>query len=58
MSSVSLIYGSLNQTHIDFQWRTSLQSNQSFQQTFLAPKWRIKAGHILWENIPMRRKTT
>ena len=57
LASVSLTYGSVNQTHIDFQWRTSLQSNPSFQQIALTPKWRTKAGHKLWENLPMRRKT-
>ncbi|CAF4324198.1 unnamed protein product, partial [Adineta steineri] len=57
ITSVSLIYGKINQTHIDFQWRTSLQPNPSFQQGPLTPKWQIKAGHILWENLPIRRKT-
>ncbi|CAF2034081.1 unnamed protein product [Rotaria magnacalcarata] len=56
ITSVSLIYGSVDRTHIDFQWRTSLQTTPSFQQTFLTPKWRTKAGHVLWENLPMRRK--
>ncbi|CAF3408620.1 unnamed protein product [Rotaria sp. Silwood1] len=54
--SVSLTYGTIDQTHIDFQWRTTLQINPSFQQTPLTPKWRTKAGHILWENLPIRRK--
>ncbi|UJR26957.1 hypothetical protein I4U23_008264 [Adineta vaga] len=57
ITSVSLIYGDMNQTHIDFQWRNSLQIHPSFQQPALTPKWRTKAGHILWENLPMRRKT-
>ncbi|CAF4490140.1 unnamed protein product [Rotaria socialis] len=56
ITSVSLIYGSVDQTHIDFQWRTSLHTTPSFQQTFLTPRWRTKAGHVLWKNLPMRRK--
>ncbi|CAF2858872.1 unnamed protein product [Rotaria sp. Silwood2] len=57
ITCVSLTYGIIDETHVDFQWRTSLQSNPPFQQTSLTPKWRIKAGHILWENLPIRRKT-
>ena len=57
VTSVSLIYGEINRTNIEFQWRNSLQVYPSFQQPALTPKWRTKAGHILWENLPMRRKT-
>jgi tetratricopeptide (TPR) repeat protein len=57
IASVSLIYGLINQIHIDFQWRTSFLPTLSFQQTSLTPKWRMKSEHVYWENLPVRRKT-
>lgn len=51
--SVSLNYGN----QIDFQWRTANpQVNVSSSQVSLIPKWKLKAGHVLWENLPVRRK--
>lgn len=55
--SVTLTYGFSDKIHIDFQWRNSLQPSNSSQGPNLVPKWRIKDGRVLWENLPVQRKT-
>jgi len=55
--SVTLTYGFSDKIHIDFQWRNSLQLSNSSQGPNLVPKWRMKDGRILWENLPVQRKT-